>query len=133
MNRKHLFVPIVMAVALLITACAPLATPTPTPTMPPLKPQDLIPGQSGPKDIEAIEQAAQTIASEELGVSPDEVTVMAIEEVQWSDSSLGCPQPGYMYAQVITPGYKILVKVKGQEYAVHTDARGRGVVCLNKD
>ena len=50
--------------------------------------------------------------------------------MQWSDASLGCPQEGFAYAQVITPGYKLLYSLGGADYAVHTNADGsHAVVC----
>ena len=50
--------------------------------------------------------------------------------VTWSDASLGCPQEGFAYAQVITPGYKLLFSHEGAVYAVHTNDDGsHAVVC----
>lgn len=69
------------------------------------------------------------IAAAELGLSPDAITVESVEELDWPDASLGCPQPGMLYAQVITPGYRVIVTAGGQTYAVHLDAGGRGRVC----
>lgn len=31
--------------------------------------------------------------------------VLPFDPVEWSDTSLGCPMPGLVYAQVITPGF----------------------------
>ena len=72
--------------------------------------------------------AAVTYLAAELGVSSEEVTVLSSEPVGWPDTSLGCPQPGMMYAQVITPGYRFLLQVEGKEYEVHTDQTGQSVV-----
>ena len=61
----------------------------------------------------------------------DEITVVSTEEVEWSDSSLGCPQPDEMYAQVITPGYRIVLASGGNTYDYHsaTDPEGPLVQC----
>lgn len=56
-----------------------------------------------------------------LGVGVEEVTLVSAEAVEWPDASLGTPQPGMVYAQVITPGYKIILSARGQEYAYHSD------------
>jgi len=56
-----------------------------------------------------------------LGVGVEEVTLVSAEAVEWPDRSLGNPQPGIVYAQVITPGYKIILSAGGQEYEYHTD------------
>ena len=37
-----------------------------------------------------------------------------------------------MYAQVITPGYRILLEVEGTVYAVHTDATGEHVIVCRR-
>ncbi len=74
-------------------------------------------------------QAAVRIVAAELGLSPDAITVESVEELDWPDASLGCPQPGMVYAQVITPGHRVIVVAGGQRYAVHLDANGRGRIC----
>ncbi len=73
--------------------------------------------------------AARELTAAALGISPGDVTVTAIEPVDWSDASLGCPQPGYVYAQVITPGYSVTVTAGGQTYEVHMDSQGYGLIC----
>jgi len=64
-----------------------------------------------------------------LGISAQEVTVEQVKAVQWPDSSMGCPQPGYMYTQVITPGYQIILKAQGKSYDYRTDESGGFVLC----
>ena len=61
----------------------------------------------------------------------DEITVVSTEEVEWSDTSLGCPEPDGMYAQMITPGYKIVLETGGETYDYHsgTDPEGPLVHC----
>ena len=55
---------------------------------------------------------------------PANSKLLTSEQTQWNDSSLGCPQPGAMYTQVITSGY--LLRFAGQDstHEVHvaTDA-----------
>jgi ribosomal protein L20A (L18A) len=62
-----------------------------------------------------------------LGISPEEIVVQEVREVEWRDSSLGCPKPGYGYLQVITPGYQILLQARGRTYDYRTD---RGEIFL---
>ena len=66
--------------------------------------------------------------SEVLGVKKDEIRLIQIEPVDWSDSSLGCPKEGMFYAQVITSGYKIALEGRGKSYIYHSDYR-RVVSC----
>jgi len=77
-----------------------------------------------------IERAREDLA-QRLGVSVEEIEVQAVEAVEWPDASLGCPQPGMMYAQVITPGYRILLQVGGKTYEYHSD-RKRVILCQPK-
>lgn len=64
-----------------------------------------------------------------LGVEPEEVKVVSVEEVIWPDTSLGCPEPGKVYAQVLTRGYRIVLEAKGDTYEYHTDTRGHFTRC----
>ena len=48
-----------------------------------------------------------------LGVAEDAIELDKAEAVDWSDASLGCPEKGMMYAQVITPGHKVSLKAGG--------------------
>lgn len=56
-----------------------------------------------------------------LGVEARALNVVAVEAVTWGDTSLGCPQPGMMYAQVMTPGWRVTVEhaKEGKRYDVH--------------
>jgi hypothetical protein len=62
-------------------------------------------------------------------IETSQITVVEAEAVEWSDSSLGCPQPGMMYAQVITPGYRIVLQVEDKTYVYHTDQNQTVVLC----
>lgn len=69
--------------------------------------------------------AAVRALSEQRSVPPEEITVAAWEPVDWPDTSLGCPQPGMMYAQVIVPGYLVFLEARGETFRVHTDQAGQ--------
>jgi hypothetical protein len=55
-----------------------------------------------------------------LGVDPREITVVSQEEVTWPDASLGCPEPGMLYAQVLTDGIRIVLESDGRRYDYHS-------------
>jgi hypothetical protein len=63
------------------------------------------------------------------GMDPASVQITASQPVEWSDASLGCPQRQMAYAQVITPGFLIVVDAGGNRLSYHTDTSGRFVVC----
>lgn len=81
-------------------------------------------------DRELADLAAATLA-EAIDVPLTRIKVESIRAVEWRDGSLGCPQPGQAYAQVITPGHRILLRVDTRVYAVH-EANGRALVCQRK-
>ncbi|MCK6626498.1 MAG: hypothetical protein L6R45_15140 [Anaerolineae bacterium] len=78
---------------------------------------------------EAALAAAITHLIQQTGLPPDQITVTSIQPMEWPDASLGCPQEGMMYAQVITPGYLILLEAQGQTFEYHTDQGTNVVLC----
>jgi hypothetical protein len=65
----------------------------------------------------------------DLDVAPESVQVVTMEARDWPDSSLGCPQPDTLYAQVVTPGYLLLIDVSGERIEYHTDEQGTVIRC----
>lgn len=76
----------------------------------------------------SIATKAAGILAEELDVPVSEVTVLSVRAVEWPDSSIGCPQPGQAYLQVLTPGHKISLRARGQVYVLH-EAGGKPFIC----
>ena len=74
--------------------------------------------------------AMQQLA-ERLNIDISEIDVTLIEEREWSDGSLGCPQEGYMYTQALVPGYYILLTTGDIEYAFHTDSGNLAILCVD--
>ncbi|RME42094.1 MAG: hypothetical protein D6796_14920 [Caldilineae bacterium] len=67
-----------------------------------------------------------------LNLQTAQVTVQTMEAQEWRDASLGCPREGMMYAQVITPGYLLVMTVDDRTFEFHTD-RGENVVLCTID
>jgi len=72
-----------------------------------------------------VERATEDLM-QAANVASDEITVLSTEEVEWSDTSLGCPEPDGMYAQMITPGYLIVLETGGESYNYHTSTDPEG-------
>ena len=53
------------------------------------------------------------------GVDPGAITVVGEENVTWPDSSLGCPEPGMAYMQVLTDGVRLVLELDGTRYEYH--------------
>lgn len=65
--------------------------------------------------------AAQVYLARTLNVTVGETQVVSVQTVDWPDTSLGCPQTGLVYAQVVTPGYLVKLSYQGKTYEYHTD------------
>lgn len=112
----------------------------PTGTRPELNPTNtavpsdtLLPSASpavpGSSNQEGILSAVKDHLARKLKVSLAEITVIMVEEEIWSDASLGCPEPGMMYAQVLTPGYQIILEAGGERYDYRMDQSGNIKLC----
>jgi hypothetical protein len=62
---------------------------------------------------------AVTDLAERLGLSEADIEVTAAYLVTWPDASLGCPQPGMQYAQVVTDGAVIELTANDTVYKYH--------------
>ncbi len=110
------------------------ATPEPTEAVPTL--EVVIPANDGPESEKPpVEHPVIRIAREDLaaflGVPVNTVSLALVEEVTWSDASLGCPQPGAVYPQVLTSGFYLVLSVEGVEYVYHTDMVKQVVQCAD--
>ena len=88
----------------------------------------VLPGSPDPGDGEGVPpdvvQAAVDDAATRAGVDPSAVTVVSAESVTWPDGALGCPKPGSMYTQALTPGYRVVVEAGGVRYDYRSTQRG---------
>ncbi len=73
-----------------------------------------------PQTLDDRQQQARQVLAERLSAPVDSLALVSDEPVSWSDASLGCPEEGMMYAQVITPGHRITFSYQGEQYEVHT-------------
>ena len=75
-----------------------------------------------------IEMLARKSLSVSLGISKDSFRIISSELVDWPDASLGCPKQGYLYAQVITNGYKLLFEYNETTYQLNTNMDGSNIL-----
>ena len=109
------------------TISRPTLQPTPSPAKI-IETPTTIPSKTPCPSSGSIEERAQEALADWLGISAGEVKVIKVEEVEWPDTSLGCPQPGKAYLQVIVPGWKVVMKAGGKIYEYHYGG-GQGVLC----
>lgn len=62
--------------------------------------------------------------SVQSGVSVEEIEILEFERVDWSNACLDVPQEGEACAEVITPGFRVLLEANGQVYELRTDEQG---------
>lgn len=143
MGRHLIAISLLLVIGFLLAACGgdsePTATPSPalpveTPEIPvPTPPADentpVIPDDDDvyPQPV----QVAVEAAAEEAGVPVDEVRVVSYQERAWASTALGCPQPGFSYAQVVTPGYFALIRAGETVYEYHTNMTTNAVLCAS--
>lgn len=78
---------------------------------------------------EIIEKAKADLVKQ-FGVNAKQIRVVETRAVTWTDASLGCPQTDMAYAQVLTPGYWVLLEADGRQYPYHTDQSEQIILCL---
>ncbi len=71
--------------------------------------------------------AAQQVLAAQLGLFPEEIKIIAVEKNDWPDACLGVAVAGQMCAQVITPGFRVVLEANGKRYEYHTDTTGSAV------
>lgn len=77
----------------------------------------------------SVVQLAVNNLANDLKIAPERITVVSVEPREWSDSSLGCREPGKAYLQVITPGYQAILAANGQQYQYHTNNQDMAIRC----
>ncbi len=79
-----------------------------------------------PEDIDSLVMLAKFDLALKTGADIEKMDTESVEEFNFSDASLGVPEPGVEYTQVITPGYIIILNAEGETYEYH--ASGERVV-----
>ena len=129
MEKRHIVYFVLVLIMLSgLAACVPAnaadkPTPVPMSTLDAvLTPEDTtMPEETAPaEDVSTLlAEMAKADLAQRLGVDLDQIVVERVTPTEFSDTSLGVPEPGQMYAQVITPGYVITLTVDGESYRYH--------------
>lgn len=144
--KKSMMLSALLLLLMLLAACGaaesptepgdgqPVLSPLPTDEVPPPPieespvaepaPENGETGSRGLPDDAAMEGVISQVMDQlaaQTGLTPEEMTVVSAEAVEWSDSSLGCPDPATMYMQVIIPGYRVVIEGNGETFDIGTD------------
>lgn len=80
-------------------------------------------------DAQAPAQIARVVLAGQLGLSdPTPVQLVQALPVVWLDSCLGAASSGTACAEVLTPGFRILLEAQGMRYEFHSNQDGTQVV-----
>jgi hypothetical protein len=152
-SAKVLIATLLILLIAILTGCSSAAAPVaptpappletviaPTPTVAPAPTASAVntpaaaraaPGSTPSAIVPAVAQPAVTAAAADLanrlGVATSAIGVVEVTSATWPNGALGCPKPGIMYSQIVTPGYRIILASGGRNYEYHS-GRGSNVV-----
>jgi len=131
---KH-YIALTLSCIALLTACmttTPSPSPTPVPTattevntLPtPTSPDSPISVPPTPRLSSQLPREMygdlRDAVAKQLGAAPETLRMVHSQEMQWRNSSLGCPEKGMNYLQVIIPGWRIVFEDEnGTQHDVH--------------
>ena len=132
--------PLLLAVALALSACAARTGTSPTdaspseegrpvrsaPDLVTIPPSDEPAAGDVPSDIMARLVAD---ASERTGEELDAIEVVQAVAITWNDGSLGCPEPGVFYTQALVDGYHVILQAGDEELDYRVGAQGGFRLC----
>lgn len=110
MMKKILLITTVLVLALIVVAFATQSE----------KPKDGDPGNEIPEKVQDI---VDRIADRH-NLNAEQIRLISAEEVEWPSACLGLAGEDEMCAEVITPGWKIVLSVADEEFTFHTDLNG---------
>lgn len=97
-------------------------------TTPP--PSTVLPTPPSPADSEVAVGKAKEMLRSFLDLTEEQaqnISIVRVEAVQWGDPSLGLPEEGMGYQQVVTPGMRITLQYADRFYVYHTNLNGTTV------
>lgn len=115
---------LVLTLALMLAACQgqPVSNATPTVPSPDSTSTSVIPVDLTPAQLVAIGKL-----SDALSLPMDQIKIASVEAVDWSDSCLGIIHANMGCADVITPGFRIILEANHLQYEYHTNQDGRQI------
>jgi hypothetical protein len=136
MPKDFAFIVLAMTAAIPLSACGGEQPPAKTGIAPPTRipdvnapagpPGEAVPSSTVPREVR---RAVAADAARRFKVDESAVVLTQTERVTWSDTSLGCPEPGHLYAQMQVEGFRVVAKTVAGSLTYNTDAAGRVVSC----
>jgi hypothetical protein len=88
-------------------------------------------GELEPRGIEDVTNVTALVLEQlaaTTGLDRESFTVGDVTEQEWPDAGLGCPAPGEVYIQTITPGYQFTVEGGDETFDVRTNSDGSLII-----
>ncbi len=92
----------------------------------------LAPADGPDARADAAVRAAREALRSRLSVPASRIELVDVAATRWNDASLGCPEKGHVYAQVITEGHTVHLRVDDRTFDVRV-AGGRALICEDAD
>lgn len=73
--------------------------------------------------------AARNDLATRLHTLPESIEVVEVREMTWKDTSLGCPKPDTVYAQILLEGFQIVLRISEQAYYYHSGPQQQPFLC----
>lgn len=61
-------------------------------------------------------------------LSRSDIELLGFEPATWPSTALGCPEPGRSYAQIVTSGYRVALRILDEQTVYHVDESGKAMV-----
>lgn len=103
----------------MFTACAPQ-----TPADQPSIIIEMPTSTNIPADLTPAQRVAIAALSENLDLPADKITLVSTKAVDWPDDCLGVVDEGLVCAQVITPGFRVILEANGRQVEYRTNEDG---------
>jgi hypothetical protein len=88
------------------------------------------PGPPLPPGSAPLVERARTNLQRRMALgSPDDVRVVSVEAVEWADAGLDCHDLEMSYAQVVTPGFLIILEAAERRFEYHADTNYSIILC----
>lgn len=71
--------------------------------------------------------AAMRYLSKSIDVPVSDIKIISVEKVEWPDACLGLPGKGELCAEVIVPGWLIVLQAGTNAYELRTDLNGQSI------
>jgi hypothetical protein len=75
-----------------------------------------------------VDQAVADLATR-LKIDASKIDTISAQSMSWPDGSLGCPQPGMAYTQVMVDGSLIQLSANGTSYSYHSGGSRAPFLC----